>query len=869
MSFLKSFLPAPIVDIFVPIALILLAVYVIKNYIYPSVRAKLQESGAWDRIIDRFGDEKYREMQFSREITTLKKQGDLMGAAQLYEDAEWYEEAIETSQEAEEYTAAGALYEKLEHYEHAAEMYRRADDWKRAANTLVSAGHGEKAAEIYEQNGQKIDAAKLYYDAGVFDRAAELYEQVSYHPQAAQAFEKLGKHLKAAENYEKHWLATSSFGGGGLISSGSDREAKVALVAGRLYEKCEELEKAASIYQRARLTKKAAELAARLGNFDQAGEMLLKEEELEKAAAMFQKAGQTERAAAIRGEVAFRQGDAAKAAEEFLQGGDNLRAAELFESVGDLTSAAKCYEQSESLLQAANVYLRAEKKQEAATMFERGGDALMAAKLYSEVGEESKASELFEKGGRFFEAGRLAHRLGEGERAIQLFQRIEPSDENYETATVLLARLFLDKNMVSLAQEKLQRVLRDRPIGPQTLEHYYCLGLVYEKLGKHDEAIETFRKVMAERYGFEDMEERIARLSDPAAAARQSEQAQQAPAPAIPPTPVASPAATPEPVAPPPAVGAHQAAGAPAKPARRAAPPRPTTAPSRPAPTAPPTGAALNPSTAAKPAAAASRPTSSTAPSAAPAPPFKLLEELGRGLLGGTFKAVDTRNGRPVVVKFLKKDLLQDKEIVKRFLAEAKIARSFDHPNLVRLLGLTEMRGQKTVIMEFVEGRSLATILTGERRLNVRQAIDLLTNLCIALAYAHQRQVLHQDLKLTDVLVAKGGKLRLSGVGLGALRTPALGKGDGYAPPEFLAGNRADARTDIYSLGGLLFHGMTGLHPASPRAAANGAPPTLQKLVPGIPAALDQIIARCLAEEPNGRFRNVAELLAATYAVKT
>ncbi|MEE9263834.1 MAG: protein kinase [Vicinamibacteria bacterium] len=826
MSFLKSFLPAPFVDIFVPIALILLAVYVVKNYLFPPLRSKLEESGVWDQIIDRFGGEKYRQMQFTRKIANLKKKGDLVGAAQLYEDAEWYEEAIETYQEAEEYIPAGALYEKLEHYEHAAEMYRRADDWKRAANTLVAAGHGGKAAEIYEKNEQKIDAAKLYYDAGIFDRAAELYEQVSYHPQAAQAFEKMGKHLKAAENYEKHWLATSSFGGGGLISSPSDREAKVAMIAGQLYEKCDELEKAASIYQRARLSKKAAELSARMGNFDQAGELLLKEEELGKAAEMFEKAGQTERAAVIRGEVAFRQGDAAKAAEEFLKGRDNLRAAELFESVGDLVTAAKCYEQSESLLQAANVYLRAEKKQEAATMFERGGDALMAAKLYSEVGQESKASELFEKAGRFFEAGRLAHRQGEGERAIQLFQRVEPSDDNYETATVLLSRLFLDKNMVSLAQEKLQRVLRDRPIGPQTLEHYYCLGLVYEKLGKREEAIETFRKVMAERYGYEDVEEKIARLSAPASAAPVAPPA--APASAAPPIASASPAAAPRPLA------------APAKPAPPAAPPPPT----------------------------ASTPTAPTA-GAAPSPPFKLLEELGRGLLGGTFKAVDTRNGRPVVVKFLRKDILQNPEIVKRFLAEVKLARSFDQPNLVRLLGLTEMRGHKVVIMEFVEGRSLAAILSGDRRLNVKQAIDLLTNLCVALGYAHQRQVLHKDLKLTDVLVAKGGKLRLSGVGLGALRTPALGKGDGYAPPEFLAGNRVDVRTDIYSLGGLLFHGMTGLHPASPQAAANGASPTLQKLVPGIPVALDQIIAQCLAEEPDGRFRNVAELLAATHALKT
>jgi tetratricopeptide (TPR) repeat protein len=795
MSFLK-----PLVDNIVPVAVILVAAYVFWTYLLPVLKTKLQESGAWAQIFDRLGGEKLVEHRFKREIANLKKQ--------LYEDAEWYPEAIETYLEAEEYTAAGTLYEKREQWGDAAEMYQRAGDWKRAANTLVSAGQSGKAAQIYEGNGQKIDAAKLYFEAGQFDRAAELYEAVSYFPQAAKAFEKLENHLKAAENYEKHWTATSSVGGSGLIASPSDRESKIARIAGQLYEKGGALDKAANIYRRARLSRQVAELAARMGNFDEAGEMFLKEEELEKAAEMFEKAGQRERAAVIRGEVAFRQGEAAKAAQEFLKGGDNLRAAELFESVGDLASAARCYEESESLLQAANVYLRAEKKEEAATMFERGGDSLLAAKLYAEVGKATKASELFEKAERFFEAGRLARQQGDAERAIHLFQRIDSTDENYEAATLLLSRLFIDKNMASLALDKLQRVLRDRPVSAQTLDHYYCLGLVYEKLGKRNEALESFRKVMSERYGYEDVEERIARLSD---------------------KPPAAPAASPA-------------------------------APDPPSPAA------------ASPAAAEYAPSGEAAPppaGRAPSPPIKLMEELGRGLLGGTFKAVDTRTRRPVVVKFLRKELLQNPAIVKRFLAEAKVARTFDHPNLVRLLGLTELRAQKVVVMEFVEGLSLARILSGNKRLNVRQAIDLLTNLCIALGYAHQRQVLHKDLKMTDVLVAQGGKVRVAGVGLGALRTPELGKGDGYAPPEFLAGNRADARTDIYAVGGLLFHGISGLHPASLEAAAQGDPPTLRKLHPGIPEALDQIISRCLAAEPGGRFANVAELLAAARALKS
>ncbi|HEX9724736.1 MAG TPA: protein kinase [Vicinamibacteria bacterium] len=819
MDFLKTILPAPLVDIFLPIGLVLVAFYLLHTYLMPPLKRKLQESGAWDRIVDRFGGERLREIQFNREIAGLKKSGDLMGAAQLYEEAEWYEQAIETYIEAGEYIAAGTLYEKLEYWEHAAEMYRRAEDWKRAANTLVASGHGEKAAEVYAEHGHKIDAAKLYFDAGRFDRAAELYEAVSYYPQAAQAHEKLGNSLKAAENYENHWAATSSLGGSGLISSPSDRDQKVARMAGQLYEKAGALDKAASIYRRARLSRQAAELAARMGRYDEAGEMLLKDEELEKAAEMFEKAGQRERAAVIRGEVAFRKGEAAKAAQEFLRGGDNLRAAELFESVGDLASAAKCYEQSESLLQAANVYLRAEKKEEAADMFAKGGDALMAAKLYADVGRDAEAAELFEQAGHYFEAGQLANELGDQERAIRLFQQLDPSDENYERATLLLSRLFLNKNMVSLAEEKLQRVLRDRPIGNQTLEHYYYLGLVYEKLGKRDEALETFRKVMAERYGYEDVEEKIAQLS--AEAPRPSSSLGAAPSP---------------PAGPPPTAASALAARATAVETNL---PPPGSDEHAPSPGPPPLA------------------------KAAPSPPFKLIEELGRGFLGGTFKAIDIRNDQPVIIKFLRRELLQDRAVVERFLAEAKIAKTIDHPNLVRLLGLTEIRAHKVVVTEYVDGRSLDSLLSGAKRLSVKQALDLLSTLCVALSYAHQRNLLHKDLKMADVLVARGGKLRLAGFGLGALRTPAAGKDYRYPPPEFLAGRPADARTDIYSLGGMLFHGLTGVHPASPEAAANGAPPTLRRLLPEVPDPLDEIVTRCLAEEPEERFANVAELYAA------
>ncbi len=553
-----------------------------------------------------------------------------------------------------------------------------------------------------------------------------------------------------------------------------------------------------------------------MGNFEEAAEMFLKEEKLEQAAEMFTKAGNEERAALLRGEMAFHNGDNAAAAEEFLKGGDHLRAAELFEAVDDFVSAAKCYEQTDSPIQAANVYLRAKKTEEAATMFERGGDYNQAASLYSESGDHAKASLLFEKAGRFFDAGKLAYDLEDKDRAVQLLQRIDADSENYEAATLILSRLFIDREMAPLAVEKLIRVLGDRPISAQTLEHFYNLGRAYEKLGKTAEALETFKKVMAERYGYEDVAERIQRLSAPA------------------------------PSAAPPSAPAPSAQQAPAAVAPAPAPAPPAAAP---VPAAPVAG---------KPA-----PASSSGKS-----PIQVTQELGQGLLGTTFKGVDTRNNRTVAVKFLRKELLQDKTAVQQFLTEARLARTLEHPHLVRMLGLTEIDGQKAVVMEFVEGFDLAKIVERNTRLSIKQGLDLLSTLCVALDHAHKNKLLHRDLKMTNVLVAKGGKLRLTGIGMGALRTSRLGQGDGYPAPEFLQGQAPDARSDIYSLGAMIFHGLSGKTPTE-QIQASEPSLTLTTLVPAVPEAFDQIITRCLEQQPASRFQNVAELFAAARPLRS
>jgi tetratricopeptide (TPR) repeat protein len=805
MDFLKNYLPGPVVDIFLPVLVLLALGY----FLVPKLLEKLKASGLWDRAVDKVGGEKLRLMQFEREISRLQKSGDVLGAARLYEEAEWYPEAINLYVEAEDFISAATLYEQLEQYDRAADMYMKADDWKKAARMLVKVGKPGEAAKHFEQHGQKIDAAKLYFDAGQYDRAGRLYEDVSYFPQAAKCYEKLGEYIKAAENYEAQWSAATSVGGGGLIASPSDREAKIALYAGQLYEKGGAPERAAELYKRAGLTREAAVLAAKEGRYRDAAEMLLKEERLEDAAAMFEKAGEGRRAALLRGEIAFHRGDNAVAADKFLEGGDNLRAAELYETVGNLEAAARCYEQSDAPIQAANVYLRAHQKLKAAALFERGNDFQQAAKLFEEAGDLAKASSLYEQSREFYEAGKLAHGQGDVERAIRLLQQVEGSHEHYSSATLILSQLFLSKNLPGLAVDKLTRLLADQQISNSNIEHFYSLGLAYEKLGNSADAITTFRKIMTERYGYQDVEARIARLS-----------------------------------------GAPRTAPAPSEPAPAVQAPRP------PQPAPPP------------PASAAPPPPTAAAPQGSSGSTIQLGEELGKGLLGSTYRAVDLRSQRPVVVKLLRQELLRDRAVVQQFLSEAQLARSLDHPSVVRFLGLVDIQGSKAVVTEYVEGFDLAAFLGRNQKVSVKQSVDLLMTLALALGYAHERKLLHRDLKPSNILVGKGGKLRLAGFGLGALRSRELGRADGYPSPEFLAGAPFDVRCDVYALGGVIFHALTGFHPESEQVSSNGSVRSLRQLLPQAPEPLEGLLARCLARDPAARFSSSADVLAAARSVQ-
>jgi len=210
-------------------------------------------------------------------------------------------------------------------------------------------------------------------------------------------------------------------------------------------------------------------------------------------------------------------------------------------------------------------------------------------------------------------------------------------------------------------------------------------------------------------------------------------------------------------------------------------------------------------------------------------------------------------------------DLIQNQSILQQFIAEAKLARNLEHPSLVRLLSLIQVQGTKAAVTEYVEGFSLSAFLERNKRVSVKQGMDLLATLAAAVSYAHERKLLHRDLKLTNILIGAGGKLKITGFGMGALRVAQLGRADGYPAPEFLSGAEVGPRSDIYSLGPVIFHALTGINPASEEASANGAPP-LRQLCPDASATFEQVLARCLSNDPADRFASAQEVIAALQA---
>jgi serine/threonine-protein kinase len=257
---------------------------------------------------------------------------------------------------------------------------------------------------------------------------------------------------------------------------------------------------------------------------------------------------------------------------------------------------------------------------------------------------------------------------------------------------------------------------------------------------------------------------------------------------------------------------------------------------------------------------------------------YLIERELGRGGMATVYLARDQKHGRPVAVKVLRPELASSIG-PERFLREIQMAARLTHPHILPLHDSGEVEGLLYYVMPYIEGESLRDHLQREHRVDLDQALELGREVADALDYAHQHGVVHRDIKPENILIANGHAVVADfgiarAVSSGAELLTEAGSAVGtpmYMSPEQVEGDPdLDGRSDIYSLGCVLFEALTGVPPFQGRSAQailvrrlTESPPALRTLNPEIPAAVEAAVARALSREPADRFATAAGLSSA------
>jgi tetratricopeptide (TPR) repeat protein len=700
--------------------------------------------------------------------------GLLDDAANYFLRAELHERAAEIRHDQNRFVESAELYAKAGKHDSAGAIYAQQEKWELSAEAYVVAGNLSVAAEMYEK-------------AGNDRRAAQCYRKCDFPRYAAKAYIRCEEWLLAAECLEQV-LVEEGRGAQGDAQKHAEHM-KLVRMAGNLYERAGQMDRALAVLAKHGAHVAAAEIAEKSGKLERAAELFVEGRDPERAAAAFEKVGQGERAARLLADLHRDRGNGEEAARQFERAGEWMEAGDLYRSVERFEKAAECYERFGDSALAAEMFALAGDRERAAANYERAGRYSDAAELFALAGDSSREADLLDKAGENLRAGRIHLEAGRTEEAIGALQKVGADHAEFAAAASLLGRIFRDREQYPLAIAKLREAVGQRELDRQSVEAFFCLATVYEANEDWREAVDLYEKVLAFDYAYEDTAARLER-----ARARLAAQA-------------------------------------------------------------------------AAPAAAAS-PAAGSGTSGR----YVIRGTLGRGGMGIVYKADDTVLDRTVALKVLPESLKESPQALKNFLREAKSAAQLNHPNIVTIYDAGEQDGVFYIAMEYVDGNTLKDIIKRRGKIAPRGIVHVVAQMCEALAYAHEKKIVHRDIKTANTMWTRDRKAKIMDFGLAKVieevrnHTTVVSGTPFYMSPEQTLGKNVDHRSDLYSLGVSVFEMATGTLPFTegnlPYHHVHTPPPRPQDLEPELPDLLAGVIERCLRKDPDERYQTAREILA-------
>ncbi len=255
---------------------------------------------------------------------------------------------------------------------------------------------------------------------------------------------------------------------------------------------------------------------------------------------------------------------------------------------------------------------------------------------------------------------------------------------------------------------------------------------------------------------------------------------------------------------------------------------------------------------------------------------YEMLSELGQGAMGVVYKARDPLIDRVVAIKTINLGLALDEkeEYEGRFYQEARAAGRLNHPNIVTIYDVGKSGNIAFIAMEFLQGSELRDLLREERSMPVSQIIEIVAQVAEGLSYAHQHGIVHRDIKPSNIMLVRDGRIKITDFGIARMPSSAVHTQTGmvlgspkYMSPEQVLGKEIDRRSDIFSLGVMLYEMLTGTSPfvgenvnAIMYQTLNLVPPAPGTLNPDVPDMLNFIVAKALAKGVEDRYQNALDL---------